>query len=99
MDQLLAAQQGGMVAVSPAADPSLQLQLEQALAALTASEEQREIDVQKTGAYWLEEVKSLRGKMGAEAAPAAADAAPIATSTRGSPKQRGHLASRPTFRF
>ena len=79
MDQLLSAQQGGAVAVLPAADPSLQLELDQALAALTASEEQREIDVQKTGAYWLEEVKTLRAKMGAEAAPAAAEAAPTAT--------------------
>ena len=61
MDQLFAAQQGGVVAVSTAADPSLQLELEQALAALTASEQQREVDVQKTGAYWLEEVKNLRG--------------------------------------
>ena len=78
MDQLFAAQQGGEVAVSTTADPSLQLELEQALAALTASEQQREVDVQKTGAYWLEEVNTLRGKLGAEVAPAAAEAAPSA---------------------
>jgi hypothetical protein len=73
MEQLFTAQQGGVVAAATAADPNLQLELEQALTALAASEQQREIDVQKTGAYWLEKVKDLRGKLGAEAAPAAVD--------------------------
>ena len=80
IDQLFAAKPvSGLAEAAPAAaDPNLQLELDEARAALAASEQQREIDVQKTAAYWLEEIKSLRGKLGAEAAPAAAEAAPAA---------------------
>ena len=67
VDQLFVPQQGCAVAVSTAADPDLQLELEQARAALAASEEQREVDVAwkrqreaTTAAYWLKEVESLR---------------------------------------
>ena len=82
VDQLFATQQGGAVAVSTTADPNRQLELEQARAALAASEQQREVDVAwkrkreaTTAAYWLEEVSSLRTKLSsAEAAAAEAEA-------------------------
>ena len=74
VDQLFAAQQGGAVAVSSAADPNLQLELEHVHAALAASEQQREVDVQKTAAYWLEEVRNLRTKLSRVEAEAEAEA-------------------------
>ena len=103
VDQLFVPQQGCAVAVSTAADPDLQLDLEQARAALAASEEQREVDVAwkrqreaTTAAYWLEEVESLRTKLSsAEAAAAAAEAAvavaavAVAAAPAGSKLARG----------
>ena len=76
IDQLFAAKPVSVLAEAApaAADPNLQLELDEARAALAASEQQREIDVQKTAAYWLEEIKSLRGKLGAAEATAAAAA-------------------------
>ena len=75
IDQLFAAKPGSVLAEAApaAAEPNLQLELDEARAALAAADQQREIDVQKTAAYWLEEIRSLRGKLGAEAAPAAAE--------------------------
>ena len=90
VDQLFAPQQGCAVAVSTAADPDLQLELEQARAALAASEEQREVDVAwkrqreaTTAAYWLEEVESLRTKLSSAEAAAAAEAAVAAAWHQG----------------
>ena len=76
IDQLLAAKPVSVLAEAApaAADPNLQLELDEARAALAAAEQQREIDVQKTAAYWLQEIKSLREKLGAAEATAAAAA-------------------------